>query len=49
MDILRGYRYGTQWLKRELPPEIVQLAETICGAEVVDRNEKESIQHAEEA
>lgn len=22
-----GYKYGTQWLKRELPPEIIELAE----------------------
>lgn len=25
-----GYEYGTQWLKRDLPPEIVKLAETVC-------------------
>lgn len=24
-----GYRYGTQWLSRELPQEIIELAETI--------------------
>jgi hypothetical protein len=28
-----GYRYGTSWLKRELPPEIVALAETVCKEE----------------
>jgi len=26
-----GYRYSTQWLKRELPPEIVKLAETVLA------------------
>lgn len=26
-----GYLYGTAWLKRELPPEIIKLAETVCG------------------
>jgi hypothetical protein len=26
-----GYKYGTEWLKRELPPEIVKLAETVCS------------------
>ena len=24
-----GYRYGTQWLKRELPAEIVELAQVM--------------------
>jgi hypothetical protein len=28
-----GYRYGTAWLKRELPPEIIALAETVCADE----------------
>jgi hypothetical protein len=25
-----GYEYGTEWLKRELPAEIVELAKTVC-------------------
>ena len=25
-----GYRYGSAWLKRDLPAEIVALAETVC-------------------
>jgi len=25
-----GYKYGTEWLKRELPAEIIQLAQTVC-------------------
>jgi hypothetical protein len=28
-----GYRYGSAWQKRELPPEIVTLAETVCASE----------------
>jgi hypothetical protein len=28
-----GYRYGSAWLKRELPPEIIALAETVCASE----------------
>lgn len=26
-----GYRYGSAWLKRELPAEVIELAETVCG------------------
>ena len=29
-----GYRYGSEWRKRELPTDIVCLAETICQDEV---------------
>lgn len=25
-----GYRYGSAWLKRELPAEVIELAETVC-------------------
>ncbi len=28
-----GYRYGSEWLKRELPAEIVELASTVCAKE----------------
>jgi hypothetical protein len=30
-----GVRFGSQWFKEELPPEIIQLAETVCSEEVV--------------
>lgn len=26
-----GYRYGSAWLRRELPPEIVKMAKTVCA------------------
>jgi hypothetical protein len=28
-----GYKYGSAWLKRELPAEIIKLAETVCANE----------------
>jgi len=29
-----GYEYGTEWLKRDLPPEIIELAHNVCKSEV---------------